>query len=179
MHLFCSVINILMKLHWAAHLIHSFNVLFFMRSWTVSCFMLLSVHSQCAVWYMCGLSVYIPELFGCQSQRSQRGGVRITLLYTCGWMNYWKHPAWRGIQLTSVQLVEVCMSIWASTCISLWMCMCLHVCLYVHMCVFCTGFIICFSVCVWGGSPWQERQLCPAVGHPMQWEGVCIDIRVE
>ena len=104
--------------------------------------------------------------------------VRITLLYTCGWMNDWKHPAWHGIQLTSIQLAELCTSIWASICHHIG---CACVCIYVYMCVFRTGYIIClclqaFSLFVCEGA---ECQLRPAVCLPMEREGVCIDIRVE
>lgn len=49
-------------------------------------------------------SGWVSQLSGCQKQTSQRFEVRITLLYTWGWTNYWKHPAWRGVQLTSFQL---------------------------------------------------------------------------
>lgn len=171
------------KLHWAAVLICSFSDLFFMlcltegarRSWTVSCFILLCVHSQGAVW--CDTCVgWVFRLQSClvaRPRRPKRGGVKITLLYTCGWMNYWKHPAWRCVQWTSVWLGEVCTSICASVCHH-------FACVDMYMCVYFTlGSLYVCVVFVCEGAVAGRARPRPAVGLPGQREDVCIDIRVE
>ena len=99
-------------------------------------------------------------------------------------MNYWKHPAWRAVQLTSVQFVEVCTvrpyvhDPYALT-------LDVHVCWYVHVCLVCTGSYNMFvftqaflCLCVRGQS-WQSAGSGQQSSQRKKRDGVCIDIEVE